>query len=423
VKYYLRRCTKNHEPERRAQNLCVGWFDAINYSRANCKPNLLPLFNESCLIVNFQGHSNATTLTFEYLIQDDFAFNDVEGLSNSESPFMFFAFGCWTSDFQRQSEDAIFVGDAITEKYMKNPDGGACLTFASACADYINDNERFNPFVTRAIFTHLQGFDTKGNPIPARLLAGEAMVTSLLRFGHASYAQRHILLGDPGMIIDMGPPVLKVSADGTPVGDSYVYTGSDTLALVAEIKDEEAIMAVDLDIVEDGVVTPVAADAYTVKAIVDTDFTRSRAYEVSYNHVPLLGEYSIEIGGEDYSGKSNGTEVRVETGSAVFYRDATELGQGDPLVFGQKLRILITRPVAVEESEIEALVDSVSASGFDDYRVEMTDGEGKEWEVSFRPALERGDHTVTVTVQGLAASRDFEYVPARVDVFAEDRCR
>jgi hypothetical protein len=90
-------------------------------------------------------------------------------------------------------------------------------------------------------------------------------------------------------------------------------------------------------------------------------------------------------------------------------------------VFGQKLRIEVARPVAVGENEIQAAVDSISASGFDDYSVEMLDAEGKEWEISFMPSLEQGDHTVTVTVQGLAASRDFEYVPARVDVFADDK--
>jgi hypothetical protein len=205
------------------------------------------------------------------------------------------------------------------------------------------------------------------------------------------------------------------------VDEGYIYTGSDTLTIVADLRDEEAIMSVELNVLQNGISTPVAFDAYTVVAVVDTGFTRSRAYEVTYHHSPLLGEYAIGISGEDYSGKSSAAEVRIKTGSAEFYRGADALAPGDPIVFGQTLKIRVKRPVKVAESEIRVEVDSIDASGFDEYSVDMLDGEGMEWEVSFIPSLEPGDHTVTVAVQGLAATRDFRYVPARVGIFSDGK--
>jgi hypothetical protein len=420
VKYYLRRCTRNHEPDRRAHNLCVGLYSAQIYTRSNCTPDVIALLNSGALLVNFQGHSNHYQLTHETLIRDDFYYDDVEDLSNSSSPFMFFGLGCWMSDFQRQSETATFIGEAIAEKFIKNADGGACLSFASACAEYISENEEFNPFLLRALFTHLQGRDPQGNPIAARIIAGEAMVTSLLRFGRTSFADKHILLGDPGMVVDLGPPAVAIMANGVPVGDSYVYTGADTVVVVADIKDEEAIMSIDLSLVDDEV-TPISPDSYTEIALIDTGFTRSRHYQVLYAHLPLLGDYAIEVQGEDYVGKVGTGEIRIQTGSAVFSKDGVELEEGDPLVFGQRLEIEIARPESVAQGDIQAYVDTVHASEFDEYSLEMLDEEGKQWKVSFIPTLESGEHTVTVNVGVLSASRDFEYVPARVRVLADDQ--
>jgi hypothetical protein len=247
------------------------------------------------------------------------------------------------------------------------------------------------------------------------------MVTSLLRFGNSAFAEQHIFLGDPGMVVDMGPPVISLTANGTPVNGSYVYTGADTLTIVSEIKDEEAIMSIDLDIVMDDQVIPVSPDSYTTEALVDTGFIRSRAYEVVYDHAPLLGDYTIEIGGEDYAGKSSVAELRVQTGSARFFRDNAELEEGDPVLFGQELRVEISRPEVTAQEDIEVTVDSIPASEFADYGIEMLDTEGKEWEVYFRPSLDQGDHTVTVKVMVLSLSRAFEYVPGRIEVFADDK--
>jgi hypothetical protein len=421
VKYYLRWCTNGHEPQLRAQGLCVDMSSAQAYTRAHCTPELISLLDSGALIANFQGHSNHWQFTYETLLRDDFYYKDVRDLSNAHSPFMFLGFGCWMSDFQRQTESASFIGECLAEKFLKNSGGGACMTFASACAEYISENERVNPFVIRALFTHLQGRDPEGNPIAARVLSGEAVVTALLRYGSASYGERLIYLGDPAMVVDLGPPVVSLTANGTPVVGSYAYTGDDTLRVAGEIKDEEAIMAINLDLVEGNIVTPVPPDSFTVRALVDTAFTRSRAYEITYDHVPVFGDYLIRVGGDDYVGKTGTGEIRIRTGSATFFVDADELEEGGPLVFGQELRIVVNRFEATAEGDIQASVDSIPASEFTGYTLKKLDADGKKWEVSFSPSLDQGEHTVTVRVGVLSASRNFKYVPARVEIFADSK--
>ncbi len=420
VKYYLERCTKDDQPDSRCgQGCCTEALATQSFTRSNCTPDLIALLNQSGLVVNYQGHANRWQFTHETLIHDQNYRTDIMSLNNASKPFIFVGFGCWISDFQWLAEP--LLGDAIGEKFLLNPGGAACASFASGCSELIPDNERFNDYVTRAFFTHLQGVDPQGNKNPARILMGEATMTALLRFGRTDYMQAHLLLGDPAMVVDMGPPALTISVDDSLIDETYVFAGEtlDTLNIVAEIIDEEAIVSIGIELADGGMATPVPADAYSTVALMDTGFAASRAYELTYDHVPLLGEYVVRLTGEDYSGRAVEREIQIATGQAQFYADARELSEGGQFIFGQKLRIVLTRPFAFDEADISAVVDTTAASEFEGYSVVMKDGEGKQWEVSFMPSLDPGDHVVKADVAGFAAARTFEYVPAAIEFFAD----
>jgi hypothetical protein len=420
VKYYLERCTKDDQPDDRCgQGCCTDARETQSFTRSNCTPELIALLNQGGLLVNYQGHANRWQFTHEMLIHDQNYRTDIRSLNNADRPFIFIGFGCWISDFQWLAEP--LLGDAIGEKFMLNSGGAACASFASGCSEVIPDNERFNDYVTRAFFTHLQGVDPQGGKNPARILMGEATMTALLRFGRTDYIQAHLLLADPAMVIDMGPPALTVSVDDSVIDETYVFAAEtlDTLSIVAEVIDEEAIVSIGIELEDGGAATPVPADDYSTVALMDTGFAASRAYEITYDHIPLLGEYAIRLTCEDYSGKSVTRQIQIATGQAEFYADAGELGEGGQLVVGQKLRIVLTRPFAFGEADISVVVDTTAASEFEDYSVVMKDGEGKQWEVSFMPSLDPGDHMVTAGVNGFAAARTFEYVPAAVEFFAD----
>ena len=429
VKYYLKRCVAADQPEKRCDlsSCCTNTTTTQNFTRANCTPALVSLLNESALLVNYQGHANRDRFTHESLILDGgnptnpTAWTDIRGLTNAERPFIFAGYGCWISEFVRRAEP--YLQDAIGEKFLITPGGGACAAFASGCSEGIATNRLFNPYVARAMFENLQGFDPQGNPIAARLLIGEVVTTGLVRFSTSDYATRHLLFGDPAMIVDMGAPAVSATVDGVPVDETYAFTGEDldTLAIAFEIVDEEAIMEIALDLVEGTTVTPVAADAYASEALSDPGFVRSRSYRTTYSHVPLLGNYSVRLTGEDYSGRAAALGVRINTGTAAFYRDQGVLANGDTFVFGQTLKAVLTRPYAFGEGDITAVVDTVPASSFDDYSLVQKDAEGEQWEISLVPALAAGGHTFTVSVEGFAASRTFDYLPVSVSILAEGR--
>ena len=424
IKYYLERCTRFDQTEVREAREPLVPFQTLMYTRSNCTPVVRSLMNDGNFIVNYQGHANRELFTWEYLIRDSGSYSDIMDLTNFERPFVFLGFGCWISDFQSAAEGTL--GDAIGERFVLNPFGAGSASFASGCAEFISHNKAFNPYVIRTIFTHLRGVDMAGNPLPARVLLGEAMTTALIRFagspyGSSTHIQKHVLLGDPAMVMDMGPPLLEATVDDSPVDETYVFTGgaADTLHIESLARDEEAIMEFGVGIAEGGLVTPVDPGSYQTRALVDSGFTRSRSYDLTYDHVPRLGTYAIRIGAEDYSGKTSILDVNVNTGSAEYFANNDPLEEGGLLVIGQRMRILLGRPDPFSEADIKVVVDTIPAEDFEDYNVEMKDGEGKQWEVSFAPSLGAGSHTVEVSVHGLASRRTFGYVPARVDYYVE----
>ncbi|MFZ1946783.1 MAG: C25 family cysteine peptidase, partial [bacterium] len=433
VKYYLRRCVAADQPDKRCdryRECCTHTETTRTFTRANCTPQLVSAMNAGALLVNYQGHANRDRFAHESWILDGGnelrpdMYTDIRGLTNSQRPFMFAGYGCWISEFQRRSEPMGGVQDAIGEKFLTAPNGGACAVFASGCSESIINNRNANPYLASAMFSRLVGVDPQGNPIPARILAGEVVMASLVRFGIGDYAARYIYFGDPAMVVDMGAPAVAVAVNDSVIDGSYVFRGEtfDTVTVVSEIKDEEAIMEIAVDIIQGADTTDVPQEELVSERLVDFDNTRSRAYRTTYRHVPLLGDYTVRVSGTDYSGKQGAFGFRVATGSAAFSKDAAELAEGDNFFYGQTLKAALTRPVAFAAEDITAWVDTVPAGEYPGYSVAPVEGkEGKEWTVSLRPALTEGVHTFKVSAQGFVAERSFEFVPVSVELWVGGR--
>jgi hypothetical protein len=137
--------------------------------------------------------------------------------------------------------------------------------------------------------------------------------------------------------------------------------------------------------------------------------------------VPLLGDYALRVSGEDYSGRTSYSDVKIRTGSAGFFRDDSPLAPGATLSVGQILRVVLARPFAFTAEAIEATIDGVPAGDLGDYTVVVKDGEGKRWEAALVPTLAGGEHDILVSVSGFKARRHFVYSPVRVDVLADGR--
>jgi hypothetical protein len=425
IKYYLERCTKYDQPEKRCPQTycCTTAHLTMSYTRFNCTPGVEDLLNMGSLMVNFQGHANENVFTHETLIREDISENDILDLTNNERPFVFMGYGCYIANFHRFRERQPYIQDCIGEKFMNSPNGAGSASFASTCAEPISGNERFNPFVTHAMFDYLVPYDLHGNPLPARVLAGEVTLTALLRYGSFSYIDQHVLFGDPAMIIDMGPPLMSTAVNDSIIDDTYVFEGAGpgTLSVLCTIKDDEAIMSTGIDLVETQGTIDIPDSEFTETALSDSGYVRSRSYELAYDHVPRLGNYTVRITATDYAGHEAVSEFGVNTGTVEYYKDAGVLEEGGTVVIGQTLRVVISRPVPFAEDDIEVRVDTIPTVRFDEYRVEMKDAEGKEWEVSFIPELDAGSHTIFASVQGLESRRGFAYVPGDVDFFVDGR--
>ncbi len=427
VKFYLERCLKDDQPEKRENHEPVTPGLTINFTRSNCTPELISLLNDGALIVNYQGHANRQQFTHEWLVLDydtpfGTTYRDIRNLTNRDKPFIFFGYGCWMADFQMRAEPAPAIGDAIAEKFITNPNGAGCASVASSCAESITDNRNLNIIMANVLYSHLPELDPSGNPIPARLLLGEIVLSGLLRFGRIKIIEAYVTLGDPAMVIDMGPPKMTVSLGDSLLDESYVFEGEafDTLSFRLDVRDDEAIVSNKIVIIENGIESLVPEDAYEIRALIDTSYAASRAYEITYNHVPHLGTYVVRFSSEDYSGASSSFGVSIATGSVGFFADTAELSEGGSLVFGQKMIIDVERPFIFHEDDITVYVDTIPASDFQSYDVTMKDSEGKHWQIAFLPRLGSGQHEVTLNVQGFEARRSFNYVPVRITLFIED---
>ncbi|HVP58263.1 MAG TPA: C25 family cysteine peptidase, partial [bacterium] len=380
VKFYLATCLKDDQPDKRcgAAGCCTKTSTTRAYTRAHCTPDLLARLGQGAAIVNYQGHSNRYEFTHEQLIRDDQSYTDIRGLRNADRPFVFIGLGCWMSDFQLRTERMPFIQESIGEKFLLNPDGAACASFSSACSEYIGVNADFDIVLARTLFAHLVGVDPQGKLIPARLLVGEAVTNALVRYGAADYASRYLLFGDPAMVIDLGPPAWSATVDGEPVGEGYVFEGQtfDTLQVVGQIKDEEAIMDIGLATVAGGVTTPLPPGDYSVAALSDTELARSRSYNVALRHVPELGTYTLKFTGRDYSGKTGSLDINFDTGSAAFFKDEASLEEGGMLVLGQTLKVVLTRPFSFTAGDVDARLDGVAASDFPGYALARQDADG-----------------------------------------------
>jgi hypothetical protein len=425
IKYYLERCTKDDQPEARCElsSCCTVTHLTMTHTRFNCTPDAKALLEGGALFVNFQGHANENVLTHETLIREDISENDVMDLRNDDAPFAFFGFGCYIANFHRFRERQVFIQDCIGEKFMINPFGAASASFASACAEPISGNERFNPYVAHAIFDYLTPSDPQGNPVEARVLIGEVALTALLRYGSLSYIDRHALFGDPAMIIDMGSPLMTTTVNDSLLNGEYVFAGDEpeTLVVVCEVRDDEAIVSNQIDLIQADRTIPISESDYTEEALMDTGYVRARSYRVTYRHVPRLGHYTVRLTATDYAGHEATSEFEVATGGADYFKEGTMLEEGGTVVLDQTLRVVLSRPGPFAEGDISVQVDTIPADEFDEYKVEMKDAEGREWEVSFVPSLEPGDHTIFASAEKFESERGFVYIPGEIEFFVDGR--
>jgi hypothetical protein len=102
----------------------------------------------------------------------------------------------------------------------------------------------------------------------------------------------------------------------------------------------------------------------------------------------------------------------------AFSRDGVDLPDGGLVILGQTLGVDLKRAFDFGAGEIAATIDGTPASELGTYTLVNKESpgadRGKEWEISMKPSIGGGTHTLAVSVAGFPAEREFKYLSARV---------
>jgi hypothetical protein len=384
-------------------------------TRAQVTPALLGELNAGASIVSFQAHMNRYQICHEELFTTSDAYgNDVARLTNVDRPWVMFGFGCHLSDYALFDEKAHYVtnpptGDSFSELLL-NQRSGAVSTFASAGFEYLSPNADFTSVITDAFFDAVPT-DTMiaSDKAQARWILGELMglaeIENLIRnpYGSGEGAigqfKRYLILGDPVLRIDAGPPRFQVTVNGAPFtsGELVAPDENNTIRVSATVTDEVAIEKLSLEI--DG------ADStgiLTVTPLEDQGLSASRQYEVSFTHRIEPKRYDIVL--RAYQAADTTAGVFHIAAEFVFKVQAlAELSvNGRPVFDGDlvppqgEYEFKIALPIFVDQSKIHVEADDeiVTPLAF----AHPTPEDTLTWLVRFDRTLSDGPHRLVLFV-------------------------
>lgn len=372
---------------------------------------------EGAGLINFQGHGNRNVLTHEIILRSGYDYRqgfslDIrERTKNEGRPYIFMAYGCSISEFERFLPVSLQVPyRSLPEEMMTFDEGAAVAVFGSSGIEYLRPNLVLNESVLKYFFQTpgvVPGADPDTLPpwytgIP-RWTLGEMFYLGLMDFvvverERVEVTRRYILLGDPALAVDARPPAFEVTVGGEPAKDGDLLVGNadgTPVRIVARIHDEVVVDSLSLRITEGGV--DVDRSLYTVVRD-DSLGGGGRAWVVTYEPSIRFGEYDIVFRAVDGAGREGTFTLRVAVDVTVTF-DGMTIRDGDYVSAEPEIRATITTPVPVLEEEIEFRIDGASLP-IDTLRQIG----GFRWVATATPRLSAGEHTLVIDVQGLEKS-------------------
>ncbi|MBE0567861.1 MAG: hypothetical protein IH621_18045, partial [Krumholzibacteria bacterium] len=190
-------------------------------------PPLRAALSRGGLIAHYQGHANAYVLSTEYWLQDRANDRrDIPLLANTDKPWVFFGMGCHIADWAQnpvlnrtQAHDP-----SITEKMLLRAGAGASAGYASSGYEYIANNRIFGERMFRVWTKRPPVVPEHGGSGRSRWLLGELMWAAEAEHLAATFGAttdremvaQYVLLGDPLMTLDAGPPQVTAVLEGAP---------------------------------------------------------------------------------------------------------------------------------------------------------------------------------------------------------------
>jgi len=196
--------------------------EAKDHCRDTAVAPLKTQISAGALMVHFQGHGNATVMCHEQWFMDDRGLPpsdanrwDIDDLTNTGRPFVFFGMACHLSHWARQpaSVNGTVRGGSIGEKLLGWTDAGAVASYGSANYERLQPNFAFSNYILRR-WTQYPPFTTVGgDSVQSRWVMGElawaAEADIIANYGFGNYMEmcaNYAVLGDPLMVLDAGAP-------------------------------------------------------------------------------------------------------------------------------------------------------------------------------------------------------------------------
>ena len=392
---------------------CASQFAAMTYTRQNITDLLVNQLSQGATLVTMQAHMNRSLVTHERVLAtlSAAALGGATGrdhlrVENRGKPFIMFGMGCHFSEYATHREQGSVKasenspnGDAIAEQFLLQNDRGAVGVYGSGGFEYLQPNAVFMETAVR-IWFYEAPYDTMVNQTQGEWVFGDLMFLTEAQL--ASFqrdpVERYMILGDPLLRIDAGPPAFSVTVNGNPFksGDIVAAGGEgDTIQVVATVTDENAIRDFKLEI--DG------ADATSLLAVtplVDAALPRARQYRVSFRHRVRPENYDIVLRAfqapDTLAGKYHITAeftLRVESTISVSV-NGREISSGASVPATGNYRVDLAFPVFIPASAIEISMDDDVIT--DATLVHPSPEDSLTWVATFRRTLKPGRHVLKV---------------------------
>jgi hypothetical protein len=382
--------------------------EARNYTRANATPYLMQQLNEGCLLFSFQGHANRALLTSEEVFATYTRFDDQDSL-RSEHPLLFFGVGCHISQFaiQKELSQSTYFGrngDCLSEQLLFKSGAGAVGTYASTAFEFLSQNAVFCERVHKVLFQTppIDSVPPDMEYTGAHLVLGEAIKKAEIEQMDAtpygmSQVMRHVILGDPMIGIDPGPPVMKLEADWgegwRPVDPDSMHArnGTNDCSLRFTASDVVALGEVRLEVdAEDW------TDSLTITPLADPDETYARSYAAEMDYTMALETEALVYRVYTPTGREAGfLEFPMETRLRFFYNDYLEILPGVESPPDGYFRFTVAFPAYPDQEPI-FLIDGLEQEGIDLTVPDPLDS--LRWEAAFDWTFSSGSHLLTVQV-------------------------
>jgi hypothetical protein len=384
------------------------YSEAVDTTRAYYTPYLVQRLNKGCLFFSFQGHSMRSGLTSERIFHTNTYYDDQDKLL-SEHPFIFIGFGCHINQFAIQGElyKATFDGrngDCLSEQLLFKSGVGAVGAYASGAFEYLSQNVVFCERLHRVLFR-----TPPSDSVPpdkeytgAHLILGEAIKKAEIEhIDAASYGMsqimRHMILGDPMLNIDPGPPVMKLEADwgggwqAVDPDSMFARNGTNDCLLRFTASDVVALEVPRLEVNgEDW------TDSLTVTRLADEDMTYARSYAAEMDYTFTLHDGSFLYRVYAPTGREVGfLEFPMETELHFFYNDYLEIVPGVQSPPTGSFRLTVGFH-AYPGQEPVLLID-----GFEQGSIDFTVPDPQDsltWEAAFDWTFSSGSHVLTIRI-------------------------